>query len=164
MNLMELAGAIGGITGAIKSASVGFSLYGWVGLILGIPIGFIGGVIISVSLVFLVFFILIQKEKVHQRLKLKGTFGKYWSSNKKEKWIELSSNIVCNEQVEGRVICKFYYGVYIDTNHGFPALLNTYQMIDDIDKINIGDTLLVFIKCLDNNECFIEVSQKLLKE
>jgi len=57
MNLMELAGTVGGITGAIKGASVGFVLYGLVGLILGIPIGFLGGITISVSLVFLVNFL-----------------------------------------------------------------------------------------------------------
>jgi len=73
---MELAGTAGGITGAIKGASFGFSLYGLVGLILGIPIGFLGGIIISVSLVFLVFFIGIQKEKFHQYWKLKNVFRK----------------------------------------------------------------------------------------
>jgi len=65
MNLMELAGTMGGVTGAIKGAVVGFSLYGWVGLILSIPIGFLGGIIISISLVFLVFFIGMQKETIN---------------------------------------------------------------------------------------------------
>jgi len=73
---MELAGTVGGVAGAIKGAFLGFSLYGWVGLVLGMPIGFLGGIIISVSLVFLVFFIGIQKEKFHEHWKQKNTLEK----------------------------------------------------------------------------------------
>jgi hypothetical protein len=52
MSLIELLTAISSITGAIKGASLGFSLYGIIGLILGIPIGFFAGAgLIIISLV-----------------------------------------------------------------------------------------------------------------
>ena len=160
MNVMELSGAVGGVVGAIKGAFVGFALYGWIGSILGIPIGFIFGLIVAVLLVILVFFVGIQKERFQQRWKLKSTFGRYWSKSRKEQWKELLLTIKCHEKVKGIVVCKFYYGVFLDTNHGFPVLLNSYQMIDNIQDINIGDTLFVFIKCLDSDESIIESSQK----
>ena len=160
---MEIGSAVGGIIGAIGISIVGFDLYGWIGLILGIPIGYIGGFIFALLLIFLLYFMGIVKEKLHQHWKLKGTFGKYWSRTKKEQWSQLSSNINCHEKVKGEVICKFYYGVFINTDHGFPALLKCYQMTDDIEKINIGDTLYVFIKGLDDSEKFIDVSQKIPK-
>ena len=41
--------------------------------------------------------------------------------------------------------------------------LECYNMTDDIEEINIGDTLYVFIKGLDDSGKFIEVSQKIPK-
>ena len=163
MSIMEIVSGVGGIIGAIGISIAGFDSYGWIGLILGIPIGFIGGSIFALLLIFLLYFMLIVKEKLQQRWKLKGTFGKYWSRSRTEQWKQLSSNLICNEKVEGKVICKFYYGVFINTEHGFPALLKCYQMTDDIEEINIGDTLYVFIKGLDDSGKFIEVSQKIPK-
>ena len=163
MNLMEVGSFFGGLGGAISVATYGFDLYGWVGLVLGIPIGYIIGFFISVFIIFSLFFMGIVKERLHQRWKLKSTFGRYWSRNKKEKWHQLSSNIICSEKVDGKVICKFYYGVFLNTNHGFPALLNSYNMTDDMDTIKIGDRMSVFIKSLDYSESFIVLSQKIAK-
>lgn len=163
MNLFELVGFVGGVACAIGVATNAFALYGWVGLVLGIPIGFIIGFLMGFFIILMIFFIGIVKEKLHQRWKLKSTFGKYWSRSKKEQWTQLLSNIICDEKVEGKVICKFYYGVFLNTNHGFPALLYIRNMIDNIDTIHVGDKISVFIKSLDSSESFIEVSQKIPK-
>lgn len=56
MSLIELLIVIFSIVGAIKGANLGFSLHRLVGLILGIPFGFLGGAsLIIVSLIFIIF-------------------------------------------------------------------------------------------------------------
>jgi hypothetical protein len=62
MSLIELLIMIAGIIGAIKGATLGLSLYGIIGLILAIPIGFIGGAsLIVISLILIMFFVDILK-------------------------------------------------------------------------------------------------------
>ena len=162
MNLMEANGVVGGVVCSITSAINGFKLYGLIGLILGIPLGFIVGFLLGVALVVLGFFIAIQQEKIKQHWKLKGTFGKYWSKSKKEEWDLLSSEIECGERVSGQVVCIFYYGVFINTNHGFPALLNCAYMEDK--ELKIGNEVEGYIRDLDCSERFIKLTQKGLKE
>jgi len=159
INFLDWAMVIGVIIGTVTGSFVGFSLYSWFGLIVGVPIGFYIGGIFFTFLIYLFFLLLIEIEILYHNWKLKEKFGKYWSNNKTEKWIELSSNITFIEKFEGRVIYKFY-DIFLDTNHGFPVLIEQNQSIKDIDEINIGDTLSVFMKSLDNDKRFIIVSQK----
>ena len=158
MNLMEASGGVSGVVCSITSAINGFKLYGLIGLILGIPIGFIVGYLLGFALVVLGFFIAIQKEKIAQHWNLKGVFGKYWSKSKKEEWDLLSSEIECGEKVSGQVVSIFYYGVFINTNHGFPALLKCAYREDE--ELKVGDEVEGYIRDLDCSERFIELTQK----
>ena len=58
---------------------------------------------------------------------LEERFGDYLSADRAEAWATVKSRLVIGETVEGVVVARFPFGVFIDLGVGFPALLEVIQ-------------------------------------
>jgi len=123
MTLFERSGCAAGIIGALAGGFVGYSLFGGLGAMVGVPIGAIGGWVAGIGVVGGFFFVAITKERIEQHRKLRTIFGRYWSRDRSKDWESLVKGLESGLVLEGNVVCQFYYGVFVDTGHGFPALL-----------------------------------------
>ncbi len=162
MNLFEMTGCAAGTVGAFVGGVVGHSLFGWLGAIGGVPIGAIGGWVIGVGVVAIGFFIGIVTERIDQRQRLRKQFGRYWARNRAKEWEVLVERLTPGHSLTGKVIRQFYYGVFIDTGHGFPALLKIGDSKDGIHvpQATVGVHVSAKVLGHDDKDRFIELTQR----
>ncbi len=161
MNLFELIGFVVGIILAIVLASIGFSHWGWLGIIAGVPIGFIIGWCGGAALVAIFFGVGIFFERTQLRFRLRKIFGHFWTAEFNNNWSEFKQNVEVGETMTGIVKAKFYYGLYIDIGSTFPAHLKTVSMPDlsDIGTIEIGDKIEAKVHEFDDAEHTLVLTQ-----
>jgi len=152
MNIFVLIGFVAGVTLAILLAFIGSSHWGWLGIIGGVPIGFIGGLFGGVALVAAFFGVGIFFERTQLRFRLRKLFGHYWTAEFNNRWSKFKQDIEVGETVSGTVKAKFYYGVYLEIGSTFPAHLATVSMpeLSDIDTIGIGDEIEAKVREFDD--------------
>ena len=123
MTLSELMGFLGAIAGAIILSYYGHSLFGWIGAILGGVAGLFAGCIAGYNLNELLTLATVAAEKRDQRRGLRKHFGFYWRPSEEECWMNVKEEMSIGDKVTGKVVAKYYYGVFLDIGRGFPALL-----------------------------------------
>jgi uncharacterized protein YcfJ len=162
MTLFEFSGCAGGIVGALAGGFVGYSLFGAVGAIVGVPIGAIGGWLAGIGVVGAAFFVGITKERIEQHRRMRTIFGRYWSRDRTKDWESLVKGLESGLVLEGNVVCQFYYGVFVDTGHGFPALLRIGDSRGEIHapQAAIGASLSARVRGYLDRERFIELTQR----
>jgi len=161
MNLFEFFGVMLAILGAILCGAWGYQQFGWAGLAGGVLIGLVIGRIAGVAVSTLVFLILIWPERLRQRRVLSRFFGRYWSRKRLTEWQDLATRLAVGDSVSGKVVAGYYYGVFVDTGHGFPALLAIRFMGSNGEgpRPVVGDVLSATIIRLDESDRFIKLSQ-----
>ena len=161
MNIFELAGCAGGAVGAFVGGMVGNSLFGTLGAIGGVPVGAIAGIVVGVGGVGLCCFVGIAKERIEQHRALRPTFGKYWAREREAEWQSLTKSLTLGQELSGKVVSQFYYGVFIDTGHDFPAHLAIGYSEGGINapQAAVGASVSAkFLRC-DDATRFIELAQ-----
>jgi len=128
MNIFMLIGFVAAVTLAVHLAFIGYSYWGWLGIIGGVPIGFISGRYVGVALVLAFFGVAIFFERTQLRFRLRKIFGHYWTAEFNNRWSKFKEDIEVGATVSGTVKAKFYYGVYIEIGSTFPAHLKTVSM------------------------------------
>ncbi len=114
------------IVGAVHGGMFGFARFGWWGPFLGGPIGAVAVVVacyVGFALLLLIGHVGCRIERIGQRRRLRGRFGRYWVRKRASEWKALTEQLTHGQQVSGKVVCRFNSGVFIDTEHGFPAML-----------------------------------------
>lgn len=160
MNLFEFFGLLAAILGAMLCGAWGYQQYGWAGLAGGVLIGLMIGRIAGIAVSTLVFLILIWPERLQQRRGLRRFFGRYWSRKRLSEWQSLATRLAAGDSVSGKVVASYYYGVYVDTGHGFPALLAVrYFGGGGGAKPVVGDELSASVIGFDASDRFIKLSQ-----
>lgn len=161
MNLFEFFGVLVAALGAVLCGAWGYELYGWIGLAGGVLIGLVVGRIAGIALSTLVFLILIWPERMQQRRGLRRFFGRYWTRERLSEWQDLATKLTAGDTVSGKVVAGYYCGVFVDTGHGFPALLAVryFGSGGDGPKPVVGDQLSARVIRLDASDRFIELSQ-----
>lgn len=139
----------------------GYDQFGWIGLaggvLIGLPIGWVGGIAIAA----LMFFILIWPERMQQHRDMRQFFGRYWARNRISEWQTLTTKLSVGETVSGKVVASYYYGVFVDTGHSFPARLAVRFSGSGIDgpRQIVGDMVSASVREFDASERFIELTQ-----
>ena len=161
MNLFEFSGLLVAILGAMLCGAWGYQLFGWAGLAGGVLIGLVIGRIAGVVMSALAFLILFWPERMQQRRCLRRFFGRYWSRDQSEAWQSLPVKLAVGDNVSGKVVASYYYGVFVDTGHGFPALLAVRYFGDggEGSRPAVGETLSAGVIELDGSDRFIMLSQ-----
>ena len=162
MNIFEFAGCAVGLTGALVGGVVGHSLFGWLGAAIGVPVGGIGGWVAGAGGVGMCFAIGIFKERLEQHHRLRKHFGRYWARDRAADWEALVGRLTPGQGLAGKVLSQFYYGVFVDTGHGFPALLMIGDSKDGIQapQATVGTSVSARVLRHDDRERFIELTQK----
>ena len=139
----------------------GYQQFGWVGLAGGVLIGLALGPIAGIALTALAFFIVIWPERMQQHRGLRRFFGRYWARKRISEWQALATKLTVGDTVSGKVVASYYYGVFVDTGHGFPALLAVRYFSNGSvgPKPVIGDVLSASVIELDASDRFIKLSQ-----
>ena len=147
----------------LAGAFVGYSQFGAWGAIVAVPLGAIGGLVTGVGIVGAGFFVMITKERIDQRRRLRPVFGRYWSRDRTKDWESLVKGLESGLVLKGNVVCQFYYGVFVDTGHGFPALLQIGDSAGGIHapQAATGASISARVRGFGfDNERFIELTQK----
>ena len=161
MNLFGCFGLLTAAMGAVVCGTWGYAQFGWIGLaggvLIGLPIGWVGGHAITA----LVFFILIWLERMQQHRDMRQFFGRYWARNRTSEWQALTTKLSVGDAVSGKVVASYYYGVFVDTGHGFPARLAVHFSRSGIDgpQPTVGDMVSASVREFDASERFIELTQ-----
>lgn len=162
MNLFEFAGCAVGVVGALAGGVVGHSLFGWLGAAIGVSVGTIGGWVAGAGVVDICFAIGILKERLEQHHRLRKHFGRFWARDRASEWKTLVEHLPAGQELAGKVVSQFYYGVFVDTGHGFPALLKIGDSKYGIHapQAAVGCYLSARVLSHDDRERFIELTQK----
>ncbi len=158
MTLSELSGCVFSIAGAAAGGAIGLSQFGWVGALVGAPVGFFVGWLGGGGIVEAGFFIGTIRERMQKHRGLRKTFGRYWSRARVREWDALPDDLSVGEAVSGKVVRKYNYGVFIDIGRGFPALLSSLRYDRDISPL-VGETVSARIMKLNSEERYIELTQ-----
>ncbi len=161
MTLFEFVGCTAVIIGALAGGSFAYSRFGAWGAIVGVPLGVIVSLVAAFGVGAVLLFVALTKERIDQRRRLRPVFGRYWSRDRTKDWESLVKGLESGLVLEGNVVCQFYYGVFVDTGHGFPALLKIGDSTDGIHATQaaIGASISARVRGFDN-ERFIELTQK----
>lgn len=137
-------------------------LWGWLGTAVGIPVGFIGGLCASSGLVALSDNVAIRSERNRRRRDLRDCFGSYWSKDQTPAWERELQSLRVGDEVSGKVVRKYYYGVFVDVGRGFPAMLaKLYSNQDTLDADpDVGTEIIARVREFDSNEHIVKLSQK----
>jgi hypothetical protein len=161
MTLFEFFGVLVAILGAMLCGAWGYQQFGWAGLAGGALIGLVIGRMAGVALSALMFLIMTWPERMQQRRDLRRFFGRYWSRKRLPEWQALETKLAVGDSVSGKVVASYYYGVYVDTGHGFPALLAVryFGSGGEGPEPVVGDVLTGSVIELDASNRFIKLSQ-----
>jgi len=161
LNLFEFFGLLVAILGAMLCGAWGYQQFGWTGLAGGVLIGLVAGRIAGVIFSTLVFLMLIWPERMQQHLGLRRYFGRYWSRKRLSEWQALATKLTVGDTVSGTVVASYHYGVYVDTGHGFPAILYVryFGSGGDGPQPVVGDVLSARVIGLDASDRFIKLSR-----
>jgi hypothetical protein len=161
LNLFGFLGLLVAVAGAVVCGAWGFQQFGWIGLAAGVLIGLALGPIAGIALTALAFFIIIWPERMQQHRGLRRFFGRYWARNRISEWQALTTRLSAGNTVSGKVVASYYYGVFVDTGHGFPARLAVRYSKNGSDgpKPVVGDMLSAGVREFDDSERFIELTQ-----
>ena len=162
MTLIELMTFVGAIAGAILGSRLGHSHFGTMGMVLGGIIGLIVGAIVACSGIELIEKLGIELERRRQRRDLTKIFGKFWLPEKSCKWNEEKRNVEIGEQVVGKVVAKYYYGVFIDIGRGFPALLTKLYWNEAMQTVDpdIGAQVKASVREVDTRNRYFNLTAK----
>jgi hypothetical protein len=161
LNLFGFLGLLVAVAGAVVCGAWGFQQFGWIGLAAGVLIGLALGAIAGIALTALAFFIIIWPERMQQHRGLRRFFGRYWARDHSAAWQALATKLTVGDTVSGKVVASYYYGVFVDSGHGFPALLAVrYSMNGSAGpQPVVGDVVSASVRELDASERFIELTQ-----
>ncbi|TDI34250.1 MAG: hypothetical protein E2P02_30790 [Acidobacteria bacterium] len=161
MTLIEFVGCIAIIIGALAGGSFAYSRFGAWEAIVGVPAGVIVSLVAAFGVGAALLFVALTKEKIDQRRRLRPVFGRYWSRDRTKDWESLVNGLESGLVLEGKVVWQFPYGVFVDTGHGFPALLKIGDCTDRIHTAQaaISASISARVRGFDN-ERFIELTQK----
>jgi hypothetical protein len=125
-------------------------------------IGAIAGYVAGAAFVAILFSVGCAKERVEQHHKLRRRFGRYWSLNRTKQWKALAERISPGQCASGEVACVFYYGVFVDTGHGFPGLLTigNYEGGIYATQAAVGTCVSARVFRCDDTDRFIELTHK----
>lgn len=161
MNLFQFFGLLVAVAGAAVCGAWGFQQFGWIGVAAGVVIGLVVGPIAGIALTVLLFFILIWPERIQQHRDLRQSFGRYWARDRSAAWQALATGLSVGDTVSGKVVASYYYGVFVDSGHGFPARLAVRYSKNGSagPQPAVGDVVSASVRELDASERFIELTQ-----
>jgi len=149
------------VVGAGVCGAWGYAEFGWIGLAGGVLIGLAGGWVGGNATAALVFFIGIWLERMQQHRDMRQFFGRYWARNRTSEWQALTTRLSVGDPVSGKVVAGYYYGVFVDTRHGFPARLAVRHSKSGIGGPQpvVGDVVSASVREFDASERFIDLTQ-----
>lgn len=161
MNLFRFLGLLVAVAGAAVLGSWGFQQIGWIGLAAGVLIGLALGPIAGIAVAVFAFAIIIWPERMQQRRSLRQFFGRYWARDRSAAWQALATRVTVGDTVSGKVVASYYYGVFVDAGHGFPARLAVRYSKNRSagPQPIVGDVVSASVRELDASERFIELTQ-----
>ena len=139
----------------------GYAQFGWIGLAGGVFIGIAAGLTAPIAATALAFFVGIWPQRMQQHRDLRQFFGRYWARSRASEWQTLMTRLSVGGTVSGEVVASYYYGIFVDTGHGFPARLAVLNSKSGIDgpQPALGDVVSASVREFDAWERFIELTQ-----
>ena len=161
MTLSEFNICVCALLGAIAGVLYGYSRYGLIGSASGFIVGLLAGIFTGSGLMISASHLGIMWAKWRQRRDLRKHFGQYYSKAKSDDWIKAKKDIQIGTSVEGSVVVKYHYGVFIDIGRGFPALLSKRYSDDATRELNpeIGTHITGRIREFDDAEHVFKLTQ-----
>ena len=108
---------------ALAGGALGASWFGLLGALIGVPSGLVAGWLAGWYFVEANFSLGIWREVRERRRALRPFFGDYWRPERRTDWDAVSTRLRVGDELTGRVVAHFYYGVALDAGLGFPAIL-----------------------------------------
>jgi len=104
----------------------------------------------------------IETERRRVRRDLRPHFGRYWAEETADEWKRVRDELQPGDAVEGTVVAKDYYGVYLDIGLPFPALLTRFYWDDAMKDSDpgIGARVTARVYMFDDRSHEIELAQK----
>ena len=148
------------VAGAILMSVYLYPIWGWIGVVVGIPVGLVAGAAISIGAMFAGDKLReISKRKAYRR-DLHDTFGTYRDVEHLDAWTQLLPTISRGSEVSGKVIQKYRWIVILDIGVGFPAELSHIkaEWYDLEAGPDIGSELSGWVTFRDSREHVIELT------
>ena len=78
------------------------------------------------------------------------------------KWTEVREGIEVGDEVVGKVVAKYYYGVFVDIGCGFPALLTRLYWNEAMQTANpdVGAEVKARVREVDDSNRYFNLTTK----
>ncbi len=162
MGIYDLVGCLTGIIATWACAIAGAAAFGWLGGVGGGIVGFFLGFMVGNMLVDTHFWIAIAAQRRRTRRDLAPHFGRYWTEETADEWQRVKKRLEPGDALEGTVVAKYYYGVYLDVGLPFPSLLGRLDWDDattDSDP-GIGAEVMARVDTFNDTDHEIELAQR----